>query len=170
MDIAALTAMLIWAAQAIGLPTPPMPRIYPAVPEQQICAMVTGEPCNPNAHGRNVWLGVADGKGRWVAVQEGLAIGSMYWKGVLIHEFTHTAQAGAHTLQKRLCRRVNEHQATLVMAAWLRTQGTTHEAVTGWVLQPWEAASSKEIRVCGHPRLHIEREKNDEQREDNPGG
>ena len=173
MDVAALTAMLIWAAQAIGLPTPPMPVIYPTVPEGQICALVTNTPCDPYIHARErpiVWLGVASRFGKWVGVQEGLKVGSMYWKMVLVHEFTHVAQSAAHKLQGRLCRRVNEHQATLVTAAWLRTQGTSYEAVTGWVLQPFEAASSKEIRVCGYPHLHIEREKRDEQREDNPGG
>ena len=176
MDASTFAAMLIWAAQAIGVPTPPMPVIYPAVPEQQICALVTSTPCDPYIHARQrptVWLGVASRSGKWVGVSEGVEKGSMYWKTVLIHEFTHVAQSVAHKLQGRLCRRVGERQARLVSAAWLRTQGTSYEEVTGWVMPEWEEASSKEIQVCGHPRLHIERKKSYEnrvQRGASPGG
>ena len=164
MEVSVLTAMLIWAATAIGVPTPPMPVIYPAVPEQQICAMVMDRPCNPSVRLRKdtgPWLGVAAQAGAWVAVSTDLEIGSTYWKGVLVHEFVHVAQAFANRPQSRRCRPVNEHQATLAMAAWFRAQGTSYVDVTGWNIAPFEAVSSEEIRLCGSPHLHIEEKRDD---------
>ena len=74
MDASTFAAMLIWVAQAIGVPTPPMPVVYPAVPEQQRCALVTSTPCDPYIHARQrptVGLVVAPPPGKRGARVEG---------------------------------------------------------------------------------------------------
>lgn len=168
MNITALYVLLVYAATAIGVPVPPMPTVYPSAPEAQICALKTGRPCNPDARLRSdktVWLGVADRYGKWIAISSDLSIGSTYWKGVVVHEFTHTAQAHSGVRPNRACQEVTEYQAQLVMEAWFKSQGTSMMEVTGWNLPPFEA-SKLVILVCGKPHLALTHEEEKERGKD----
>ncbi len=51
--ISLAAAYLAWVAATLGVPVPPMPEVYPVVPEQQVCALVTGQPCHPNTRRRS---------------------------------------------------------------------------------------------------------------------
>lgn len=170
MSITALYALLVYAATAIGVPVPPLPTVYPQVPEGQICALIKSEPCNPIIRLRPdkmVWLGVADNRGYWIAINSDLSIGSHYWGGVVVHEFTHIAQRWAAVKPNAICNEVREYQARMVTAAWFKSQGTSMAEVTGWNLPPFEV-SKEVISVCGRPHLAFTHEEKERGKDETP--
>lgn len=149
---------LAFAAVTLGVPMPEdLPVVYPQVPEQQICALVTGQPCNPIIEEREsdtAWLGVMGDKGEWAAVANMLPTGSLYWQGVMVHEMAHVVQFASwpDTAKKPECVSTYEHQANLVMEKWFYNRGFTHQEVVGFELPPYEY-DEKVVAVCGSPAL-----------------